>query len=60
MMVLSARNLILTYPENQMIQSWELVVSQAIRLTCLYSAVKTLEEKMLLKNIKIILNLIEL
>lgn len=48
MMVLSAGNLILTYPENQMIQSWELVVSWAIRLTCLYSAVNTLEEKMFL------------
>lgn len=59
-MVLSARNLILTYPENQMIQSWELVVSRAIRLTCLYSAGKTLEEKMLLENLTIILKSIEL
>lgn len=53
MMILSTRNLILTYPDNRMIQSWELEVSRAIRLTCLYFAIKTLEERMLCKTLQL-------
>lgn len=47
MILLSTGNLIFIYSESQMIQSR---VSWAIRLTCLYSAIKTLEERMLLKK----------
>lgn len=57
MMIISSGNLMLTYPEKVNDPILVLVMSWAVRLTCLYSAMKTLEGRMLLKNITIILNL---